>query len=94
MKTIEQNGKVMEVIDQRRGCKTDDNGIVSQTHNLQAGIGYELDDNDKRTGKMFAWASDNGTMSEMQAVESDSLDDYLQKWDEEWIAEFKNEGLI
>ena len=97
MNTKEIGEYYVEIIEERSGETMKDDGFVEPTYNCYAGIGYELEEVDfgeyKRTGKLIAWAGNNAT-GEVDEVENEDLDDYLESWNDEWPEEFRAEGLI
>jgi len=92
-KTVAGTKTDVEIIEERGGAIEDDQGYVNPTYNCYAGIGYELDDDLKKTGRIIAWAGNNA-QGEVDVFESVDLDEYLNCWDQEWIDQFAKEGLL
>lgn len=96
MSTKEIGEYYVEIIEERRGVTENNEGFVEATNNCYAGIGYELEllfGEYKRTGRLIAWAGNNAEGA-IDTVDTESLDDYLAGWNDEWPSQFMAEGLL
>ncbi len=84
----------IEIIDKKSGVREDGQGYYHPTYNCYAFLGYELDGNNKRTGRLIAGAGNNARGEVEYADDCKSLTDYLERWDSEWHDDFRAEGLL
>ena len=94
----DNTGKVVEfeMVNRIVGVKTRPDGFVEPSYNWEAVEGWEVDGDGNRTGEYIYGARNSGSTSDWSYREDcwPTIEDWLGDWDNEYVDEFRAEGLL